>query len=98
EPSENFYDFDSPPGSSFNSQFDNLPSGQNLELDLEKEPCYIAKQTGVVTWCDTKPGNQPTNCGPTPCPNGFLRAVPWDEYLQSRRTSFIQALKQDLQG
>lgn len=82
-----------------NTLLDTLPSGQLVSLDLQKEPCEIADTVPNDTWCDTtKP---PTHCQVTQCTDthgdkGFLRAVPWDSYLQTRRRAFLVDLAADL--
>ena len=73
---------------------------KDLSLGLQKEPCYIAQdlqgQLEFDTWCDTKMGNQPRNCTPPMCTDGFQRAVPWDSRLRVRRRAFLQALASHL--
>lgn len=70
----------------------NLPNGQDLSLNLQGEPCYIAQNT-PNTWCDTNPSPQKDACGTiTPCTNGVLRAVPWDSYLRMKQNTFLREL------
>jgi hypothetical protein len=79
-----------------NTVIDNVPTGQQVSLNIQREPCYIAQNT-QNTWCDTDPDDDNgLGCTPTTCQGGFLRAVPWDSYLQTRREAFLSALAQDL--
>ncbi len=80
-----------------NDVIDAVPTNQDVSMNLTEEPCYIAQHLGVSTWCDTNSSAQQTDCGAvTPCPNGVLRAVPWDSFLRTRRDNFLQLLAQNV--
>jgi hypothetical protein len=72
--------------------FTDLPANQVLSLNIQEEPCDIAANLDENnTWCDTSA--DPLKWGCNECPEGgVLRAVPWNEQLQTRRENFLQAL------
>ena len=90
----------------FNDEILSLPIDQDLSLNLQQEPCYIADSSNLDfdPWCDLDTTREPdpddcttTACtGGTPPQTGYLRAVPWDTYLWDRREKFLDELYKDL--
>lgn len=70
--------------------FGQLAPSQVLSLNLQEEPCYIAQNADLPTWCDTNA--DPDNWGCNTCSGGVSRAVPWDPYLWRKRERFLQKL------
>jgi hypothetical protein len=89
--------------SALNTAIGAVPQGEDISLNIQEEPCYIAKDVNHLlefgTWCDgsTQSLHLIDCSGTNPCgTGGTARAVPWDSRLQERRDAFYEALKTNL--